>query len=74
MKYVVLLIVLVLAYAWWRGQRRASMPPPKARPPLPPPQDMVACHRCGVHLPRSDALARGGRSYCSLEHQHEDGF
>lgn len=72
MKYLVILIVLVLVYAWLRGQSRPSAPPPE-RPPLPPPQDIVACAHCGVHIPRSEALMIGTRSYCCAEHQREDG-
>jgi uncharacterized protein len=71
MKYLVLLVVLVLGYAWWRGQRRAETRPPP-RPPAATPQDMVACARCGVHLPRTEALTHGPRSYCCAEHQRED--
>lgn len=72
MKYLVLLIVLVLCYAWLRGQRHGRARPPE-RPPLPPPQATVACVRCGVHIPRSEALTLGQRSYCCVEHQRDDG-
>ncbi|MBA4112934.1 MAG: hypothetical protein C0492_06150 [Verminephrobacter sp.] len=72
MKYLVLLVVLVLGYAWWRGQRRAESPPPRRPTPAATPQDMVACAHCGVHLPRSEALTHGPRTYCCAEHQQED--
>ena len=73
MKYLVILIVLVLVYAWIRSQRNAGVQPRQERPPLPPPQDTVACARCGVHIARSEALTLGTRSYCCAEHQREDG-
>ncbi|GAB3357390.1 MULTISPECIES: PP0621 family protein [Giesbergeria] len=77
MKYLVLLIVLVLAYGWWRSGRRAQMRQGTA--PRQPPQtaqqtpasalDMVPCAHCGLHVPRNEALAQGTRYYCCLEHQ-----
>lgn len=72
MKYLVLLIVFVLAYAWWRSQR-TSVSKPAARP-LPPPQDMVACHHCGTHVPRSEAITVAQRHYCCAEHRRADGL
>jgi len=73
MKYLVLLVVLVVGYAWWRNQRMSGTPPSPARPGQPPaPQDMVACAHCGVHLPRTEALTSGQRSYCCAEHQRQD--
>lgn len=32
------------------------------------PQTMVECAHCGLHLPESDAITRGGQRYCSAEH------
>lgn len=32
-------------------------------------EDMVACERCGVNLPRSEAIQSGGRYFCSKEHR-----
>lgn len=72
MKYLVLLVVLVLGYAWWRGQRNTEAPPRNRPPPAPAPQDMVACAHCGVHLPRTEALTHGTRSYCCTDHQQKD--
>ena len=72
MKYLVLLAVLVVAYIWWRNERRATMAPPTEPRRPPAPQDMVACARCGVHLPRPEALTSGQRSYCCAEHQRQD--
>lgn len=70
LKYLVLLAVVAVVYGLWRsGQRRAAPPPSPAGKPLPEP--MVRCARCGVHLPRSQALQQDGRSYCSAAHQRE---
>ena len=75
MKYLVLLVVLVLAYGWWRSQRRAQMRSHTdaarqgATRPLAAPQDMVACAHCGVHIPQAEALMMGSQSYCSAEHR-----
>ncbi|MFP5485508.1 MAG: PP0621 family protein [Gammaproteobacteria bacterium] len=72
MKYLVLLVVLVLGYAWWRAQRRAEKPRHTPPPAVPAPQDMVACAHCGVHLPRTESVTHGPRSYCCAEHQRKD--
>ena len=71
MKFLLMLVVLGLAYALWRSKRRAAMPPPPPRPPVPTPsaQPMVACAHCGVHLPHSEALAHAGQHYCSAAHR-----
>jgi uncharacterized protein len=74
MKYVVLLIVLVVAYSLWRNARierkRERDAAPPAGGPAGGPQEMVRCAVCAVHLPRGDALAGpDGLHYCSQEHR-----
>jgi uncharacterized protein len=73
MKYLVLLIVLVVAYGLWRNARIArkkAAPPPPAGSGAKGPQEMVSCAVCAVHLPRGDALAGdNGLHYCSQEHR-----
>lgn len=71
MKYLVLLVVLIVAVGIWRSRREPEAPDP-ARAPRPPalPQDMLACAHCGVHLPRSEALMVGNQAYCCPEHRH----
>jgi uncharacterized protein len=81
MKFVVLLLVLVGAMAWLAVSRR-QRPPQRpdeqpAEPPrrsggdrLAPPQAMVSCAHCGVHLPQADALLdAAGRPYCGEAHR-----
>ena len=79
MKYLLVLIVIVIAVGVWRGQRRTEArerrqaaprnPANLANAPLAAPQDMVECAHCGLHLPRSEAIEAAGRSYCSAEHR-----
>lgn len=73
MKYLVLLLVLAVAYFSWRHKRIQKTAARKGPPPkLAAPQDMLACAICGVHVPRGDALIAGDRSYCCSAHQRQD--
>jgi uncharacterized protein len=70
MKYLVLLVVLVVAFGIWRSRRSADgKPSGKASHPPAPPQDMVACAYCGVHVPQADAIRLAGHTFCSSEHR-----
>jgi len=82
MSKVLLIIGIALGVYWlWRQGRMAESRDARAAPPAAPPaprtgaapQDMVACAHCGLHLPRSEALADGpGGSapfYCSAAHR-----
>jgi uncharacterized protein len=73
MKYLLLIVLVFVAYTLWRNARirddRDARPPAPPRPPGDP-QEMVSCPVCGVHLPRSEAVSgAGGRLYCSNEHR-----
>jgi uncharacterized protein len=77
MKFVVLLLVLVGAFAWLAASRRQRPPGRDAKPPRRSgddggraPQVMVSCAHCGVHLPQADALFdTAGRPYCGEAHR-----
>jgi uncharacterized protein len=62
-----LLFLLILALVvWWffKGilKSRSRGEPPPAQSPTG--EKMVACARCGVNMPRSEAQEEGGRFYC----------
>lgn len=62
--------LLVLGLVWWL---RRGMRPEKKEEELPPPpqgrvENMVRCHRCGLHFPEKEAVRRGGRTYCCENH------
>jgi len=71
MRALLILAIVVLAVWLWRSGRRdisgTDRPAPPAAPPGP--QEMVRCAHCGVHLPRSDAVAGRLGLYCSAEHR-----
>jgi len=73
MKFVifVLAIVLLIWLVFGRRGRRRDAPPPTAsrRAPGGEAEGMVVCAHCGVHLPRSEALADGARLFCSAAHR-----
>ena len=67
-----IMLVAVLALAWWLIRRalrelRKDVPPPVAA------EDMVRCSRCGVHLPRSESVSSADKPYCSEEHARLSG-
>jgi len=69
-----LLIALAVAVLVWLlfGRRSRDRPPRKKNSQSPSgTEDMVSCARCGVHLPRSEALAARGLHYCSSAHRDQ---
>ncbi|HET9823328.1 MAG TPA: PP0621 family protein [Burkholderiaceae bacterium] len=78
MKVLVIVAALALLVLLLLGRgARAAKPPPRDRsaappppsPPPSPPEGMVACAHCGLHVPRSEALADGDDAYCSAGHR-----
>ena len=65
-KIILFLVLAFVAYVVIKGAvRRRRRPTAGDRPP----EHMVACRRCGVNLPWSEALEEDGRFYCSEEHR-----
>ena len=65
---LIVLVVLVVLAVWLirRAWLRVSAQKTQEKPPVQ--GDLVACARCGVHLPRAEAHVAGGRSFCGEEH------
>ena len=76
MKFVILIAVVLFVLWLMRGKRssdaRDASPPAQAK--VAPPQDMVECPVCSLHLPRTDALpGPDGQLYCCAEHRQRAG-
>ncbi|QBK06232.1 hypothetical protein DW355_17275 [Hylemonella gracilis] len=75
MKFLLFLLVMLLAVWLWRSGRTAEPPARRPAGPTRPtprktvPQDMVRCAHCGLHLPLSEAVVSTGAHYCSTEHR-----
>lgn len=71
MKFVLLVLaVLVLLWLLQRSARRARPPRPPSRAGAEtPPQAMLSCAHCGIHLPRDEALPGRGGVFCSDTHR-----
>lgn len=71
-KYLLVIAVVAVFYLYWKKQRRSiQTPPPAAATKLAPPQPMVACSHCGLHLPAHDALIDTRQQpYCCEAHRN----
>jgi len=69
MKYLLWIGLFLIIYWIMRksGNRRNRA---AARPAPRPPEEMVTCAHCGVHLPVSESIQAGTRHFCCVEHQH----
>jgi uncharacterized protein len=69
MKFLIWIVVIFVALFGLRllnvasGRRRAN-PPERDRPQAPPAETMVRCARCGVYLPREDAVTSAAGLTC----------
>lgn len=71
LKFLIVGIAVALLL-WWLFGRAARRGASDARKPEQGQLDaeaMVSCAQCGVHLPRSEALAARGLHYCSPSHR-----
>jgi uncharacterized protein len=61
-----IVLILLVVFAVWLIRRALRAPSVRNRPPVQ--GDLIACARCGMHLPRGEAREAGGRLYCGEEH------
>ncbi|MET4579188.1 PP0621 family protein [Ottowia thiooxydans] len=74
---ILILLLAVLAGVWlWKRGRRLSQQQDPQRPPKTQKavtvQPMLSCPVCGVHFPKSDAVAGPRGSYCSIAHRDQE--
>jgi uncharacterized protein len=62
-------VVLLLWLLFGRSARTGRPPRGDQRDGLGGAEEMVTCAHCGVHLPRSEALAARRLHYCSAAHR-----
>ncbi len=75
MKYLFVVAVVAVAFWFWRNnrqnakvQQKKSAPSQSKAPHIGPPQPMLQCAACGVHLPATDAVVGKRGSYCTADH------
>ncbi len=66
---VIIIGALVIARIAARSAAQGRPPAGRTRrgPDLPP-ETMVRCAHCGIHLPAAEAVRRKGYNYCTLAH------
>jgi uncharacterized protein len=74
MGYILRLVLLIILA--WLAYRLVKRILADDSPPAPddnqPRIEIVPCARCGVHVPREQAIIHDGKAYCSKAHQEED--
>jgi uncharacterized protein len=63
-RIILLLIIGFAVYLVFRGFFRVQTRDGDSEKRAVKAEDMVACARCGVHLPRSEARSEAGAFYC----------
>ena len=71
MKYLIWLLVIVLAIWAFKRSRRVNSDAPKEQTSATPttPANMAVCLHCGIHLPQDEAVTGEKGLYCSTDHR-----
>lgn len=69
MKYLIWLLVILVAIWAFKRSRRPAKPAEDPKTPSAAPSNMVACAHCGLHLPQEEAVTGTKGLYCSTEHR-----
>jgi AmpD protein len=73
-KWFLLFAGAFLFYLWWKGKKQAKLNADEVvkvkamQAQIAEPEEIVQCHHCSVHLPKSDTITQENRFYCSQEH------
>jgi uncharacterized protein len=68
-----LILLLVLGWVAYRLVKRIRSD--DTQPPADEPQkriEIIPCAKCGVHVPREEAIMHEGKAYCSTAHLEAD--
>ena len=65
-KILLFALLAIIVYLVLRSRRLEVRPQNRD---IAPAEDMVACARCGVNVPRSEAIESRGLPFCSDEHR-----
>lgn len=73
MKYLLVLIVVMIAVWVWRSNRAGEKSESRrARPKdADAAVDMLGCDVCGLHCPREDAIVGRKGVYCCAQHRNQ---
>lgn len=67
-KTLLFVLVAIAIYLLLRLRRSARRPDAESVAPSVLGEDIVACSRCGTHVPLSESIEVDGRRYCCPEH------
>jgi len=67
-RLIILFVVIAVVYWLLKSYRKSS---PKQDASTTASEDMVRCARCGVHLPKSEAMISAGKFFCGEAHRRE---
>lgn len=71
LKLLLLAVIIWLVYALLKKYSRSVNKDEQTGSVVPPPENMVRCARCGVHLPRSEAILSRDETFCCEAHRSE---
>ncbi|MBT8438961.1 MAG: hypothetical protein KJO91_04480 [Gammaproteobacteria bacterium] len=60
-------IWMIVRYYWNTSRLPKEKPTEKLKA-----DDMVSCHKCGLHIPVDEAVKSGNQWYCCQEHADSD--
>ena len=75
-KWLLVLVVVGLAYHWWRRNRMTQEPPTRAASPATPSAGvrvMVKCRHCGLDADPEEMITGRLGHYCSHDHRQAQG-
>jgi uncharacterized protein len=67
-KLILFALLVVGVVLWFKAQANKRVRDEAEAEPKPV-EDMVRCAKCGVNLPRSEAILSQGKTYCCEEHR-----
>jgi len=70
MKFGLFVLVILAAVLWWGHLKKQHRAKRREAETVAPPESIVACLVCGLHVPASDAIvSTSGASFCCEAHR-----